>query len=146
MLIYISVQCDEYAANTYPGWIARNPDGTNVGAGPFWAGWQILDMSSPYVEYLREQTAEVLEKFKPVDGIFFDMCWDQPSVSVWAKRGMAKAGLNPESAPDRETYSRQAARAYMTTLHRMVTKACPEATCYFNGRPYSQLSLESTVS
>ena len=28
--IYLSVQCDEYAANTHPEWVARKPDGGQV--------------------------------------------------------------------------------------------------------------------
>ena len=80
--IYLSVQCDEYAANTHPEWVARKPDGGQVkGGGVFDPGWQILDMSTPYQEYLAEQTREVLKLFHPVDGIFFDMCWDQPSTT-----------------------------------------------------------------
>src|SRR5947207_6405051 len=39
--IYISVLCDEYAADKYPEWIAREPDGRPVGAGPLEPGWQI---------------------------------------------------------------------------------------------------------
>src|SRR3984957_3122596 len=31
--IYISVLCDEYAANTHPDWVARNPDGSPVKRG-----------------------------------------------------------------------------------------------------------------
>src|SRR4051812_11070068 len=87
--IYISVLCDEYAADTHPEWIAREPDGRPVGAGPLDAGWQILDMAGPYQEYLAEQTEEILKLFKPVDGIFFDMCWDQPSLCNDAVEAMA---------------------------------------------------------
>src|SRR5580692_1127737 len=62
--IYISVQCDEYAANANPQWVARKPDGGPVKRGDhvFKAGWQILDMSSPYQEFLVEQTTEVLKQ------------------------------------------------------------------------------------
>src|ERR1700677_5077335 len=28
--IYLSVQCDEYAANTHPEWVARKPDSAQV--------------------------------------------------------------------------------------------------------------------
>src|SRR5271156_3822622 len=72
--IYLSVQCDEYAANLNPQWVARKADGSPVKRGDsvFQPGWQILDMSSPYQEFLAEQTLEVLKRFKPVDGIFFD--------------------------------------------------------------------------
>src|SRR6195952_1663246 len=36
--IYLSVQCDEHAANTHPDWVAVQPDGRRVGAGPFEPG------------------------------------------------------------------------------------------------------------
>ena len=111
--IYISVQCDEYAANTHPEWFARNADTSQVkwGKSVFAAGWQILDMSSPYQDYLAEQIAEVLRRFKPVDGIFFDMCWDQPSCSKWAIAGMRQAGLDPENEADRAAYASQVSLA-----------------------------------
>ena len=111
--IYLSVPCDEFAANTHPEWIAKNPDGSQVGRKPLSAGWQILDMSSPYQDYLYEQTAEVLKLFKPVDGIFFDMCWDQPSVSPWALAGMVRENLNPENEADRAQYATMVSRRYM---------------------------------
>ena len=144
--IYISVQCDEYAANHYPQWIARNADSSIVGwrGGKSWfgAGWQILDMSSPYQEFLAEQTAEVLKRFKPVDGIFFDMCWDQPSSSQYAIRGMLKAGRDPESDQDRQAYAHQVALDYMDRFYKMVKAASPDATVYFNGRSYFNLAEE----
>jgi hypothetical protein len=145
--IYISVQCDEYAANTHPEWVARRPDSSMVawrGDGKTWfaPGWQILDMSSPYQEYLAEQTAEVLRLLRPVDGIFFDMCWDQPSSSQHAIAGMRRAGLDPASEADRQTYAHAAALAYMDRYYRMVRASAPEATVYFNSRSYFNLGEE----
>src|SRR4051812_25217904 len=118
--IYISVQCDEYAADKYPEWIARQVDGKPVGAGPLSPGWQILDMSSPYQEFLAEQTQEVLRLFKPVDGIFFDMCWDQPSLNNFAVDAMLRGGFNPEQEDDRIKYSHKVARDYMKRFYDMV--------------------------
>lgn len=143
--IYISVQCDEYAANTHPEWIALNPDGSRVGRKPLvndCFSWQILDMSSPYVDYLCAQTEEVMKKFKPVDGLFFDMCWDQPSASNWAKAGMIKAGLNPESETDRATYARQVSHSYMKRLCDLVARYQKDVPIFFNSRPLIRLSDE----
>ena len=145
--IYISVQCDEFAANTHPDWIARNPDGTNVGQKPLQNpmpnfNWQILDMSSPYQDYLAEQTEEVLKLFKPVDGLFFDMCWDQPSVSKWALAGMKKREMNPESVEERGAYAHQVSIDYMKRFHKIVKASASEATCYFNSRPLNNLAEE----
>ena len=145
--IYISVQCDEYAADTHPEWTARRPDSSMVawrGDGKTWfnPGWQILDMSSPYQEYLAEQTAEVLRKFKPADGLFFDMCWDQPSCSQYAIAGMRRDGLNPESEQDRWTYAHRVALAYMARFYKMVKASAPDATVYFNSRSQFNLAEE----
>ncbi|MDP9174718.1 MAG: alpha-L-fucosidase [Planctomycetota bacterium] len=145
--IYLSVQCDEYAANTYPHWIAKNPDGTLVKKPPGAriAGWQILDMSSPYQDFLEEQTREVLATFKPVDGIFFDMCWDQPSVSDWAMAGMTRAHLNPELDVDRATYAQRVSRAYMRRFFRLVKASNRNAGVYFNSRKLDYLAAESAM-
>ena len=146
--IYISVQCDEYAADTHPEWIAMNPDGTHVGRGPLKNdkySWQILDMSSPYQDYLYEQTVEVLEKFKPVDGLFFDMCWDQPSASNWAKKAMLKAGLVPENEQHRKKYAHDVSMAYMKRFRSLVKRHAPDAGCYFNSRPLWNMSEEAPM-
>src|SRR5437773_6224224 len=63
--IYISVQCDEYAADNFPEWIAREVDGRPAGGGPFDPMWQTPDMSSPYQEYLAEQPLEALKHLDP---------------------------------------------------------------------------------
>jgi hypothetical protein len=146
--IYISVQCDEFAADTHPEWIAREADGRPVGAGPFdpkgtgWPVWQIMDMSSPYQDYLADQTREVLEMFDPVDGIFFDMCWDQTSCSKWAIEGMLARGMNPENEDDRKKYSHEVSLNYMKRFHAIVKNKSPGASVYFNGRALWNLAEE----
>jgi hypothetical protein len=140
--IYISVQCDEYAADNYPQWIARKPDGAPVGAGPLSPGWQILDMSSPYQDYLAEQTKEVLKLFKPVDGIFFDMCWDQPSLNNYTVEAMQKENLDPENEEHRKKFAHEVTRRYMKRFYDMVKAASKNATVYFNSRPLHNLADE----
>ena len=154
--IYLSVQCDEYAANTYPQWIARKANGEQVkigGEGVFQAGWQILDMATDYQDFLAEQTLEVLRTFKPVDGLFFDMCWDQPSMTAPFMQQMKEKNLNPESEADRKTYARHLALAYMQRFFNLVKSENPKAGCHFNSRPldflageinsYEQVEIES---
>lgn len=136
--IYISIQVDEYAAELHPEWVVRNPDGTHwKGWGNpdvFTPGWFVLDMSSPYQEFVAEQTVEALEKLGPVDGVFFDMCWNQPSVSKFAIAGMKALGLNPEVAADRSSYANTVALQYMQRFYNLVKASSPEATVFFNGR------------
>jgi hypothetical protein len=144
--IYISILCDEYAADLHPEWVSVEPDGKHVGRGPLegrGSAWQIMDMSSPYQEFLAEQTTEILRKFKPVDGVFFDMTWDQPSVSKWAKAEMARDGLNPEKDEDRYAHAHDVAHRYMKRFHQMVKSTSRDASVFFNGRAISNLREET---
>jgi hypothetical protein len=145
--IYLSVLCDEYAATTHPEWIARESDSSLVKRSDpnnkaFTAGWQIMDMTSPYQEFLVEQTAEVLKLFQPADGIFFDMCWDQPSTNPYFLNAMRKEGLNPECAESRERFATVVAKRYMKRLYRQVKASSPDATVFFNCRPLFQLASD----
>jgi hypothetical protein len=144
--IYISIQCDEYAANTHPEWIALTPELKHVKWGPtaFDPGWQIMDMSSPYQDYVAGQIAEVLRKFKPIDGFFLDMTWDQPSASKWAIDGMKRRGLDPREKADRDRYARLVAYDYMARFKKMVDDAQPKqpAGVWFNSRPKTNLHIE----
>lgn len=153
--IYLSVQVDEYAANQHPDWVAREENlravkwGTGSRNGSaFEAGWQILDMSSPYQDYFAEQLDEVLRRFAPVDGIFLDMCWDQPSCSQWAVDGMKRAGLDPQDARDRDRYARQVALAYMQRFTAMVRGKTAQSAVqgvWFNSRPKTNLHQEARL-
>ncbi|MCC7349912.1 MAG: alpha-L-fucosidase [Phycisphaerales bacterium] len=140
--IYISVLWDEFAAENHPEWVAREVDGRPVGAGPLAAGWRVLDMSSPYQDYLAEQTSEVLRRFKPVDGIFFDICWDQPSLNHYAIKKMVRLGFDPEVEDDRKSYAHHVAMSYMKRFHQMVKQSSRDATVYFNARPMANLADE----
>ncbi len=153
--IYISGQINEYAANAHPEWLAVQLDGRHAKLMPrdfspdqgqaLHAGWQVLDMSSPYQEYLAEQIEEVLALYSPVDGIFLDMCWDQPSVSRWAVEGMMKRNLDPRIGEHRDRYAREVALAYMERFSAMVEHAGKGADhfgIWYNSRPKTNLHVE----
>ncbi len=142
--VYLSVMCDEYAAHTHPEWACLQPDGKPVGRGPLGTGWQIMDMSSPYADYLADQIAEVVRIFKPVDGIFFDMCWDQTSASKWAIDGMRKDGLDPTNEADRANYARRVVLRYMTRYNALIADlngSLPRV--WYNSRPKTRLVEEA---
>jgi hypothetical protein len=146
--IYLSVQCNEYAANTHPDWIALTPELKHVkgGGSAFVPGWQIMDMSSPYQDYFADILSEVLDRFSPVDGIFLDMCWDQPSCSKWAIAGMKKRGYDPRKEEDRNRYAHEVALGYMERYRDMIERAQEKrrtAGIWYNSRPKTCLHQES---
>ncbi|WP_427170581.1 alpha-L-fucosidase [Arthrobacter sp. 92] len=146
--IYLSVQCDEWAADNHPEWVALDEDLRQVkrGGSAYKAGWQILDMSSPYQGHLAEQIQEVLDKYAPVDGIFLDMCWDQPSSSRWAAEGMRRSGLDPRDPGQRAEYARAVSLKYMERFRDMIEPYLREDSAqgtWFNSRPKTRLHEES---
>ena len=154
--IYLSVQCDEYAADQRQDWVALTPDLQQVRrppvvpgvAGGLTAAWQVLDMSSPYQEYLAEQIEEVLDIYGPVDGMFLDMCWDQPSSSRWAIDGMRRLGLDPLDANNRTQYGRHVAHRYMERFTKMIEPALVKGSptgVWFNSRERSRLTHERSL-
>ncbi len=146
--IYLSVQVDEYAANKHPEWVAQVLKETvRWSSGPFQAGWHVLDMASPYQDYLADQIDEVIARFAPLDGLFLDMCWDQTSTSPWAIAAMEKANLDPELPESWDIHARQIAHEYMARYERQVTphlKADIDSGIWFNSRPKTNLAEEAS--
>lgn len=154
--VYLSVQVDEHAASTHPEWVAQEPDLRLVRWGEqsrtpgsaFQAGWHILDMSSPYQEYLVEQTTEVLEHLGVVDGLFLDMCWDQPSSSRYAIAGALEAGFDPATQQGRDGYARVSALRYMRRFQDLAAPyLSPDVASgvWFNSRPKTNLHVEAAL-
>lgn len=146
--IYLSVQVDEFAADRHPEWIAGDAEGTPVkfSTGRFEPGWQILDMNSPYQDYFADQLDDVLRHFGSVDGIFLDMCWDQPSTSRSAVDAMRAEGLDPADATDRDRHARAVAHRYMERFRGMVLPHLAQdaaMSVWFNSRPKTALTEEA---
>ncbi|MEM7029024.1 MAG: alpha-L-fucosidase [Chloroflexota bacterium] len=144
--IYMTVEFNEYAANTYPGWVAIDPEGRQIKrGGPLEAGWHIMDMSSPYQDFLAEQIDEVLRKYSPIDGLFLDITWDVVSCSRWAIDGMRKQGYDPRDPTDRQKYARAVCHQFMGRFKKMVDDAHQNhkpAGVWFNSRPKTNLHIE----
>jgi hypothetical protein len=71
--IYITVQWDHFTATRHPEWVAEDAEGRVIGTPPSEAGfYQALRVNTPYREFLKDHTAEVLDT-SPTDGLFFDI-------------------------------------------------------------------------
>jgi hypothetical protein len=147
--IYVSIQCDEYAADLHQDWVALTAELVQVRhpmTDAYHASWQTLDMSSPYQEFVAGQIEEILGRYGPVDGMFLDMCWDQPSSSRWAMAGMKRDGLDPASAEDRAKYARSVAHRYMERFSTMIAAHLHPGSSmavWFNSRPKAGLNTEA---
>ncbi|HHV95608.1 MAG TPA: beta-galactosidase [Clostridiaceae bacterium] len=157
--IYITVGWDEYIANRHPEWLERKPDGSPYGSGgPLKAGWKTLCFNTPYIDYVEEQTIEVLEKFgDEVDGLFFDIIFQDPCCCNYCIEGMLKEGLDPENEKDRKRYANRIVNEFKKRMTATVRKYNKNCTIFYNAGhigpsiresldTYTHLELESLPS
>lgn len=124
--IYISVGFDQFMAKRHPEWREITPEGGLLYVGPLEAGWHKLCLNSPYVEYVFEQTKEVLSIFQ-VDGLFFDIISQGQCCCNFCMDDMIREGLNPEKEADRRAFADKVVlefRQRMTGMVREINKEC----------------------
>jgi hypothetical protein len=135
--IYISVGWDELMADEHPEWRQVDRDGRFVGKGPFEVlGWRLMDLATPYADYVLAQTAEVLRRYGPVDGIFFDIVRQDLHGygSSFRLRRMREEGVALDDPGQIAAWAQRLERSFMGRAHALVKEHSPEATVYFNSR------------
>ncbi|NUP99416.1 MAG: beta-galactosidase trimerization domain-containing protein [Armatimonadetes bacterium] len=156
--IYITVGLDEFSAREHPEWVELNHEGRRVGAGPLAPGWKKMDFASPYLDYVVEQTEEVLDLFgDEVDGLFFDIISVNGVHSNWCLTEFARHNRNPELPEDQNWMRRHLLSRYMRRMTDAVRAKNKDCTIFHNAghiypwwRPvldtFSHLEIESLPS
>jgi hypothetical protein len=130
--IYLTVQWDHYTATRHPEWVAKDGQGRLIGTPPFEAGfYQILCVNTPYREFLKAHTAEVLEVF-PADGLFFDIVWPVPCACRYCREKMWAMGLEPSSEIDRQRFGLHSVNEFKRDMTRFVRNLNPDCTIFYN--------------
>jgi hypothetical protein len=135
--IYVSVGWDEAMADIHPEWRQVDANGRFVGRGPREIpGWRLMDLASPYVEYVLAQTREVLERYAPVDGIFFDIVRQEAGAhyNAFRRDRMRTDGIDPEDTEAATAWAMQIERDFMQQAHALVMEYGQDATVFFNSR------------
>ncbi|RED55291.1 alpha-amylase family protein [Cohnella lupini] len=137
--IYITVQWDYYTAMAHPEWLSVSENG-DILAGPeeltqkpFEPGfYHILCVNSPYRDFLFAHTGEVLEKFDPADGLFFDILFPVSCACRYCREGMLEEGLRPHSDADRMAYSLRSINGFKREMSAFIRSRNPTATIFYN--------------
>ena len=155
--IYVTIQWDHYTATHHPDWLALTADGQIQGTPPYEAGfYRMLCVNSPYMDFLKTHVQEIMEML-PVDGFFFDIVKPLDDSSMWTRRGMEAAGLDPANAKARQAYGIQVINDFKRELSAFVRETKPEASIFYNfghvgprhrsaAEAYSHWELESLPS
>ena len=89
----ISAGIDEHISRQHPEWLRREKYGEDQDA----TGFRRLCFNSEYLDILKEQTREVVERYKP-DGVFFDIISTWPCYCDNCLAEMKRRGLDPKDA------------------------------------------------
>ncbi len=132
--VYLSVRVDQNIGLTRPDLLVRLEDGRLWGPNANQAFWyEVCLGSKEYIDYLAEQTIEVLKDYK-ADGIFYDMCYFPPDPGCFCEKCLARLG---DKRGDKEAHRRQTfqiLREYTTRLANLCYELNPNATTFFNSR------------
>ncbi|MFL5758585.1 MAG: beta-galactosidase trimerization domain-containing protein [Thermomicrobiales bacterium] len=135
--IYITVGWDELAADQHPEWLQIDNEDRICHVRPHdLSSWRFLDLASPYVDYVYALTEEVLDRYDPVDGIFFDIILQQTDAngSIWRKKRMHEEGIDPENLHETREWATGIEREFLRKASEVVRSRNPEATVFFNSR------------
>lgn len=155
--IYITVQWDHYVVQRHPDWVALTANGCLAGTPPFEPGFYTrLAVNSPYIDYLKAQTGEVMDMM-PVDGFFFDIVQPLDDSSFYSRQQMRERGLDPADPSQRQQFGVAVINEFKQDMAAFVRAKHPEASVFFNAghvgpreRPvagaYSHWELESLPS
>ena len=137
VVAYYSVCWDVYMGNEHPEWLQVNKDGMPVRPKPFerpYFSWETLCLNSPYIDYVKAQTEEILKNYD-VDGLFFDIVWQvRPGcICKYCRKSMEELNLDYSNDEDLRRHSRIIEERFMKEMHDIVMRLRPGLSIYFNG-------------
>ena len=144
--IYITAGWSALDAQRHPEWWSRRPDGScspvegfDPNAAPEQpkpeASWMNLCLNDgSYAEHIYAITREICERYKQVDGLFYDICFFEESCCCdECRAGMQAMGLCPDSEADAKRYFIEKHNCFMENCRRIVAQTHPNASVFFNG-------------
>jgi hypothetical protein len=147
-IAYVTIGWDDLAAAREPDWVvvdregrldARAPltapsiaGGLSPNDDPMAPRWSLLDPSTGYGDYIRDQVREICERYQ-IDGFWFDICLAVPNFSPWGRAEMTAAGVDASDEAAVVAFARKRELAYLASLSRIVGERAPGAEVFFNG-------------
>ena len=125
--IYISAGYDEHAAKEHPEWCGIYKKGEPQKPN----GFRRICFNTPYLELLKAQTREIVEKYKP-DGVFFDIVANWPCYCDNCIADMKKKGLDPENEDDLWKQSLDVMNHYFDEMEKVVHEVSPKTVIFHN--------------
>ncbi len=141
--IYIPIGWSELDAIEHPEWCVDSFDKKQKVYYPCteenkdqprpYTHWSLLCPTGEYLTLVERLTEEVCQRYAPVDGLFFDICFFELCVCPRCKAGMQKLGLNPDNRADVDEYFEKVRIEMMERLSGILRKYNKDACVFYNG-------------
>lgn len=125
--IYVSAGFDEYIAKKHPEWQVVTKDGQPKPT----TGFHRVCFNTPYLELLKEQTAEVVKKYMP-DGIFMDIVADEPCYCEYCKAEMKSRGVDENDTYGVNKLAKDVFNRYAGAIKEVVSAIKPDCMIFHN--------------
>lgn len=125
--IYISAGIDEHISRQHPEWLRREHYGEDQNPNDY----RRLCFNNGYLDILKEQTREVVEKYKP-DGVFFDIISTWPCYCDNCLAEMKKRGINPAVPKEAQVINDEVNDRYYREIEKIVKSISPKTQIVHN--------------
>jgi len=129
--VYVSVGLDVFMDRLHPEWVELDKTGRPAAPEPLQAGWKKLCFNTPYIDYVVEQTEEVLDLFE-VDALFFDIIYQGECLCGHCLNGMIQEGYDPESEIDRRRYADRVVIVFKERLAAAIRRKSSNCGIFYN--------------
>lgn len=141
--VYITVQWDYYTSIKHPEWIMRDSNGTPLGQHSLKPGfYHGLCVNTPYADFLKEHTKEVLNMLNP-DGLFFDIVKEQPCACEYCIASMKEKGFDPLKVDQRLAHYKQVLDQFKLSMTKLVHSIKPGISIFYNSGHISHATKSS---
>lgn len=131
--IYITVQWDHKVAREHSDWLVRDTSGAPVATKTFEAGfYQNICLNSPYRDYLKAITKDVLESFEEVDGLFFDILNLRPCACHRCVEDMVSLDMDPTKDDVRYAFAQSVMDDFKSDMSLFVRGIRENLTIFYN--------------
>ncbi|AQQ70297.1 Beta-galactosidase trimerization domain protein [Limihaloglobus sulfuriphilus] len=132
--VYLTAGVNNVAADAHPEWREIGADGSYLGwtKSIFQAGFKNMCFNSPYLEYLCDMIAEVVDRYPNCDGIFLDIIFQSKCCCKYCLEVMGENGLDPANENDLALCADMALERYYRMTTETARKKNPDMPIFHN--------------
>lgn len=130
--IYTTIQWDDITANQKPEWLCHDQSG-EILRPMFDVGfYRYLCVNSPYRDWIKAHTQDIIDNFPDADGFFFDIVWPLPCCCEYCRTLMKEKGYDPRSIDDVYKFALITINDFTNDLSEFVWERLQNASIYYN--------------